>query len=87
MGVNSITQQKDLQFKIITKRIQYTLASLTIFSAKENLSGTLCASKNERVNMVSFNRRKFGTEGYRSKTLLKTFSVINFHVKVFKAFH
>ena len=34
--------------------------------------------------MVSFSRLKFGTESYKTKTLLKIFSVINSHFKVFK---
>ena len=61
--------------------------SLTIFSAKENVSDILCALKNVKDTMVSFSRLKFGTEGYRTKTLLKTFSIVNSHFKVFKVFH
>ena len=37
--------------------------------------------------MVSFNRIKFGTEGYKTETLLKSFSVINSHFKDFKIFY
>ena len=45
-----------------------------------------CAPKNEKDIIVSFSRFKFGNKGYRSKTLLKTLSLINSHFK-FQGFH
>lgn len=72
MGVNSVTQQKDLHFKFTTERIQYSLAMSCHIFSKTKLSDILRAPENEKDAMVSFSKLKYRIEGQRTKTLMKT---------------